>query len=124
MSQPVSSPSSDSDIRLFRSAPALIAGIAVMFPHTFVGACLLAVAQANPIARSMQVLESRDAPASFINKGAAPPDTMLTLRVHLASSDIPGLENALMSVSTPGSALYGQHLSKAEVRFPYRSFHR
>ena len=72
----------------------------------------------------MQVHEKRDAPATFANKGAASPDTMLTLRVHLANSDISGLEDALMSVSTPGNALYGQHLSKEEVRLSYRSFHR
>ena len=87
-----------------------------MFPHTFVGACLLAVAQANPIARSMRVHDKRtEAPSAFAAKGAASPDTMLNLRIQLAQTDITGLEDALMAVSTPGNALYGQHLTKEEV---------
>ena len=88
-----------------------------MFSRALVTICLLAVAYAKPIARSMQVHERRsDAPASFASVGAASPDTMLKLRIQLAQNDIAGLEDALMAVSTPGNALYGQHLTAEEVR--------
>ncbi|RPD63795.1 family S53 protease [Lentinus tigrinus ALCF2SS1-6] len=64
----------------------------------------------------MQVHETRaQVPNAFALKGPASPDTMLDLRVALVNSDIAGLEKALMDVSTPGNALYGQHLTKEEV---------
>ncbi|GJJ09796.1 hypothetical protein Clacol_004020 [Clathrus columnatus] len=47
--------------------------------------------------------------------GPAPGSTTLTLRMALASNDLPGLETALYDVSTPGNKLYGQHLTKEEV---------
>ncbi|KAF8894976.1 family S53 protease [Mucidula mucida] len=40
----------------------------------------------------------------------------ITLRIALAQNDMTGLEEALYSVSTPGSSAYGQYLSKAEVK--------
>ena len=87
-----------------------------MFSRVFVTACMLAVAYANHIARSMRVHDKRtEAPSAFAAKGAAYPDTMLNLRIQLAQTDIAGLEDALMAVSTPGNALYGQHLTKEEV---------
>ncbi|KAH9940518.1 family S53 protease-like protein [Epithele typhae] len=73
-----------------------------MFSRAFVAACLLAVAYAKPIARSMQ-------------PRCRPTDTVLTVKVQVAQNDIAGLEKALMDVSTPGNALYGQHLTKEEV---------
>ncbi|KAI0645469.1 family S53 protease [Trametes meyenii] len=56
-----------------------------------------------------------DIPDGFVHSGSAPQDTVLNLRLALVQSDTAGLEKALMDVSTPSSALYGQHLSKEEV---------
>lgn len=81
-------------------------------------ACLAAVCAAKPlVARSMQLHEVRDeVPDGFVHSGAAPQDTVLNLRLALVQSDTEGLQKALMDVSTPSSALYGQHLTKEEVR--------
>jgi hypothetical protein len=72
-------------------------------------------------ARNMVVHESREAvPSGFIKLGAAPASHTLTLRLGLAHSDIAGLEERLMAVSTPSSADYGKFLTKEQVRdFPY-----
>lgn len=74
-------------------------------------------AYATPhVPRTMRVHERREEPPSgFVQRGAAPKDAVLTLRVALAQNDFSGLEKALYAVSTPGSAQYGQHLSKEEV---------
>ena len=89
----------------------------MMFSRALAAICLLAVAYAKPVARNMRVHERRaDVPASFTPVGAAAPETMLKLRIQLAQSDIAGLEDALMAVSTPGNSLYGQHLTAEEVR--------
>ncbi|KAI0093371.1 family S53 protease [Irpex rosettiformis] len=64
----------------------------------------------------MHVHESRSAaPVGFVKAGAASPDTVLNMRMALAQNNPAGLEKALMDVSTPGNALYGQHLTKEEV---------
>lgn len=78
---------------------------------------LLAFALGNPHGRrSMTVHESRsDIPEGFTKQGPASPDTVLNMRIALKQGNPAGLEQALMDVSTPGSALYGQHLSKEEV---------
>ncbi|KAI0043881.1 family S53 protease [Auriscalpium vulgare] len=55
------------------------------------------------------------APEGFTSKGPAPSDKVLSLRLALKQTDIKGLQDALYDVSTPGSAKYGQHLSKEEV---------
>lgn len=72
---------------------------------------------ANPAPRStLSVHERRDSvPRGFTLKGPASPDTSLTLSLVLTSNNLLGLESALYDVSTPGSKLYGQHLSKEEV---------
>ena len=88
-----------------------------MFSSAFLVACFAIVAYGKPVARSLQVHETRvEVPSAFALKGPAAPDSMLDLRVALVNSDIAGLEKALMDVSTPGNALYGQHLTKEEVR--------
>ncbi|KAJ7491009.1 family S53 protease-like protein, partial [Mycena latifolia] len=62
--------------------------------------------------------ERRDgAPDAFTSAGAAPGDTMLSLRMNLAQNNLPGLEAALDAVSSPASPWYGQWLSKDEVEF-------
>ena len=87
-----------------------------MRSSVFFVACLAALAYGKPVARSMQVHETRvRVPEAFSLKGPASPETMLNLRIALVQSDPAGLEKALMDVSTPGNALYGQHLSKEEV---------
>jgi tripeptidyl-peptidase-1 len=40
---------------------------------------------------------------------------MLTIRLALASSDVAGLEEKLMSLATPGSSAFHQWLSMDEV---------
>lgn len=83
----------------------------------FLIALLVGGAHGKPTARSMRVHETRERiPRSFREIGPAPPDTMLNLRLALVRGSFPALESALMDVSTPGNTLYGQHLSKEEVR--------
>lgn len=84
------------------------------------GICLLAVLVAAvasaPSFRSMSILEQRsDIPTGFAKASPAPATNVLNLRLALKQSDMAGLEKALYDVSTPGSALYGQHLTKEEV---------
>ncbi|TDL17434.1 family S53 protease-like protein [Rickenella mellea] len=71
---------------------------------------------ANPVFRSLVAHEARQGvPSGFVAKGPAAPDTQLSLRIALVQSDTAGLEAALLDVSTPSSANYGNHLSKEEV---------
>ncbi|KJA14600.1 hypothetical protein HYPSUDRAFT_194935 [Hypholoma sublateritium FD-334 SS-4] len=70
----------------------------------------------SPAFRNMLVHEQRSAaPVGFVKGTAAPAAKVLNLRLALKQSDMAGLEKALFDVSTPGSALYGQHLTKEEV---------
>ncbi|KAJ7894410.1 family S53 protease-like protein [Mycena olivaceomarginata] len=63
------------------------------------------------------VHESRAAaPAPFVPLGRAPADQELTLRIALASNNIAGLEERLLSISTPGSSEFRQWLSMEEVK--------
>ncbi|KAJ6617313.1 Pro-kumamolisin, activation domain-containing protein [Mycena sp. CBHHK59/15] len=62
------------------------------------------------------VLERRDNPPDgFSRIGPTPLDQTLTLRLALNQRDIPGLEDTIYEVSTPGSSRYGQYLTKEEV---------
>lgn len=70
----------------------------------------------SPAFRNMLVHEQRSgAPVGFVKGTAAPAEKVLNLRLALKQSDMAGLQNALFDVSTPGNALYGQHLTKEEV---------
>ncbi|KAJ8087301.1 hypothetical protein PM082_006131 [Marasmius tenuissimus] len=80
-----------------------------------VSASLTALVGGTPV-RPMTVHEHRDAPPSFARAGKPDASSTLNLRVALVSKDIKGLEKALFDVSTPGNALYGQHLSLDEVK--------
>lgn len=74
------------------------------------------VSATQPRARNMTVHESREAaPSGFVKVGAAPAEKTLTLRLGLVQGDITGLEEKLISVSTPSSADYGKFLTKKEV---------
>ncbi|KAJ6628156.1 family S53 protease-like protein [Mycena sp. CBHHK59/15] len=68
-------------------------------------------------AGSTVVHESRSAaPSGFIRQGVAPANELLTLRVALASTNVAGLEEKLMSLSTPGSSEFRQWLSMDGVK--------
>ncbi|KAI0655029.1 family S53 protease [Cubamyces menziesii] len=87
-----------------------------MLASTLLLACLAAAACGKPMARSMQVHETKETvPTDFELVGPAPPDTVLNLRLALVRGDLVGLEKVLMDVSTPSSPLYGQHLTKEEA---------
>ncbi|KDR73332.1 hypothetical protein GALMADRAFT_72684 [Galerina marginata CBS 339.88] len=79
-------------------------------------AALVATALASPSFLSMVVHDSRPgAPDGFVQQGAASTDQTIKLRIALHQTNIAGLQDALMAVSTPGNTLYGQHLTKEEV---------
>ncbi|KAJ7210137.1 family S53 protease-like protein [Mycena pura] len=64
----------------------------------------------------MVVQHSRlSAPAGFVSQGAAPATEILKIRLVLASNNLAGLQQKLVSVSTPGSSEFRQWLSKDEV---------
>lgn len=54
-------------------------------------------------------------PNGFMRVSSAPANQALNIRIALANSNMAGLEDMLYAVSTPGSPLYGQHLSKEEA---------
>ncbi|KAK7053680.1 family S53 protease-like protein [Favolaschia claudopus] len=58
----------------------------------------------------------RAAPSGFTSLGAASDSHMLTLKFALTPKNIPGLEQKLASISTPGSSEFRQWLSKDEVK--------
>ncbi|KAF7306473.1 Family S53 protease-like protein [Mycena indigotica] len=68
-------------------------------------------------AASMVLHERRSTvPAEFTNKGAAAANEVITLRVGLAQNNIAGLQDKLLSISTPGSSEFRQWLSMEEVK--------
>lgn len=79
-------------------------------------ASFVAAVSASPLFSSFVLHEQRiDIPDGFVKVGSAPADQVLNLRLALVNNNMNGLEEKLYAVSTPGSALYGQHLSKEEV---------
>lgn len=88
-----------------------------MLAVSFVLASLCSIAVGKPLARALQVHESRDTlPPGYSFVDRASPDTTIKLRIALSQSNPDGLIDALYDVSTPASAHYRQHLSKEEVR--------
>ncbi|KAJ3729755.1 family S53 protease-like protein [Lentinula raphanica] len=69
-----------------------------------------------PTRRAMAVHEQRTLPVHFANSGTPSPDTPINLKIALTASDMAGLEQRFWDVSTPGNALYGQHLSFEETK--------
>jgi tripeptidyl-peptidase-1 len=70
-------------------------------------------------ATSMVLHEKRTAvPSGFVRQGAAPANSMITLRVALTPSNVAGLEEKLKSIATPGSSDFRQWLSMEEVSPP------
>ncbi|KAJ6505281.1 family S53 protease-like protein [Mycena sanguinolenta] len=71
----------------------------------------------SAVSGTLVVHESRSAaPAGFFSQGAAPATDVLTLRFGLAPNNISGLQEKLVSISTPGSSDFRQWLSKDEVK--------
>ncbi|KAJ7742248.1 Pro-kumamolisin, activation domain-containing protein, partial [Mycena metata] len=58
----------------------------------------------------------RVAPLGFTSQGPAPDSHTITLRFALASNNLPGLQEKLLDISTPGSASFRQWLSQDEVK--------
>nr|ABB73029.1 family S53 protease [Phanerodontia chrysosporium] len=87
-----------------------------MVSKLLVLSALFSLAFAKPTARSMKVREARESvPGGYVRTGPAPADKELKLRIALVQNNPDGLIDALYAVSTPGSASYGEHLSKEEV---------
>ncbi|KAJ6528914.1 subtilisin-like protein, partial [Mycena capillaripes] len=78
---------------------------------------ILSVASGLSVASERMVVQhSRlSAPAGFVSQGAAPATEPLNIRLALASNNLAGLQQKLVSVSTPGSSKFRQWLSKDEV---------
>lgn len=89
----------------------------MLVPATLFVASLFGLSLGKPVVfRRMQVHEARQSvPSGFTSNGPASPDTTLQLRLNLKSNNMEGLINSLLDVSTPSSANYGNHLSKADV---------
>ena len=95
--------------------------ISPSFVFWVVASTLLARANGASV-QSWFVQERRTAaPESFAHVGAAPADAMLDMRINLAMGDQDGLEAALMSASTPGSANFREWLSKEQVGMTRRN---
>ena len=64
------------------------------------------------------ILRARQSPVptGFTEVGTPSADTSINLRIGLKAVDNPGLEQKLYKISTPGSASYGQHLTRDEVK--------
>ncbi|KAJ6584337.1 family S53 protease-like protein [Mycena capillaripes] len=78
---------------------------------------------ATAAAGRMVVHESRHAaPAGFVKEGVAPADQEITLRFALTSKDLAGLQNKLVSISTPGSPEFRRWLTKDQVESCVKSF--
>ncbi|KAI3605043.1 protease s8 tripeptidyl peptidase [Moniliophthora roreri] len=78
-------------------------------------------ASVTPRQKAMSVLEQRPLPAGFARMSTATKlvagnEDQLNLRVALKPKDRDGLVKTLYETSTPGSASYGQHLSREEVK--------
>jgi tripeptidyl-peptidase-1 len=70
----------------------------------------------SAVSGSLVVHESRRAaPAGFFSQGAAPGTDVLTLRFGLTPNNLSGLQEKLVSISTPGNLDFRQWLSKDEV---------
>lgn len=77
---------------------------------------LLSIACAVSAGSLVQHEHRNSAPPGFASKGPAADSHMLALRFGLASNNITGLHNKLLSISTPGSADFREWLSQDEVR--------
>lgn len=60
----------------------------------------------------------KSVPNGFISLGSAQPQDTVKLRIALTQPNKNAIADAVYNVSDPSNSLYGQHLSKAEVRSP------
>ncbi|KAJ7302738.1 subtilisin-like protein [Mycena albidolilacea] len=60
--------------------------------------------------------QRRSAPPGFTSQGPAADSHTITLRFALASNNLPGLQEKLLDISTPGRAEFRQWLSQDEVK--------
>ncbi|KAJ4468830.1 family S53 protease-like protein [Lentinula aciculospora] len=74
------------------------------------------MAASIPARRAMVIHDQRELPGYFANSGTPSPDMLLNLKIALTAQDMAGLEQRFWDVSTPGNALYGQHLSFEETK--------
>ncbi|KAJ3992371.1 Pro-kumamolisin, activation domain-containing protein [Lentinula boryana] len=74
------------------------------------------VTSGAPSRRSMALLDQRELPDYFAHAGTPSPDTLINLKIALTANSMPGLEQRFWDVSTPGNALYSQHLSFEETK--------
>ncbi|KAJ7140829.1 family S53 protease [Mycena epipterygia] len=82
----------------------------------YILAFLFLRAFASPIMEEMVVHERVDhVSPEFVDLGPPEASTVLNLRINLASSDLPGLEQTLKEISDPSSLFYGNWLSKEQV---------
>ncbi|KAJ7728592.1 family S53 protease [Mycena maculata] len=87
-----------------------------MSAASFFFASLLSLAVAGPASQTFIVQESLSTtPQGFTRLGAADASSSINFRIALPSSNVAGLEAALLDVSTPSSSNYGNHLSKDAV---------
>ncbi|KAJ7830275.1 subtilisin-like protein [Mycena leptocephala] len=71
----------------------------------------------SAVSGSLVVRETRRAaPTGFVSQGAAPITDVLTLRFGLTPNNLSGLQEKLVSISTPGNLDFRQWLSKDEVK--------
>ncbi|KAJ7249982.1 subtilisin-like protein [Mycena rebaudengoi] len=71
----------------------------------------------SAVSGSMVVHESRRAaPTGFFSQGVAPVTDVLTLRFGLTPNNLSGLQEKLVSISTPGNMDFRQWLSKDEIK--------
>ncbi|KAK7053681.1 family S53 protease-like protein [Favolaschia claudopus] len=87
----------------------------MFFPTlAYILALLITTASGLP---QLTVHERRSAaPLGFASLGAAPDSDVLTLRFALTPKNISGLEQRLVSISTPGNPDFREWLSKEEVK--------
>lgn len=88
-----------------------------MHPWSIIFPVLTASAYVSLPFSNLVVHESiQSVPNGFTRVASAPANQTLNLRLAPTNTNMTGLEELLYAVSTPGSPLYGQHLSKEEVR--------
>ncbi|KAI7972841.1 hypothetical protein EIK77_000728 [Talaromyces pinophilus] len=93
-----------------------------MSRNLLVGAGLLTLAQLNPVLAASALVshESLAAlPSGWSQVGTPAADTNIQLSVGLTLENIEQLESHLQSVSTPGSASYGQYLDSDDIAAQY-----
>ncbi|KAJ7823240.1 subtilisin-like protein [Mycena olivaceomarginata] len=77
---------------------------------------ILSIAHAATASPLILHEQRRSAPPGFTSQGPAPDSHTITLRFALASNNLPGLQEKLLDISTPGRAEFRQWLSQDEVK--------